>query len=527
MTTAAVDVTALRPVSYGTAAGRWVLVATIGGSAVAMLDATVVNVALPALGDDLNANVSGLQWVLNGYMLSLASLILLAGSLGDRYGRKRIFITGVAWFALASLLCAIAQSVGQLVAARVLQGIGGALLTPGSLAIIEASFRPEDRGRAIGSWSGLGSLAAAAGPFLGGYLVDAVGWRWVFLVNLPVAAAVIVIASRHVPESRDPEKAAGLDVAGAVAGATGLAGLTYALIEAGEQGASVAVVAAAIAGALVLGAFVIIERRSHHPMLPPDIFRSSQFSWTNVVTFSVYGGLGSVFFLLIVQLQVSLGYTPIQAGAASLPVTGLMLLLSARAGRLSQRIGPRLLMSVGPVVAGVGIGLLTRVVEGSSYLASVLPAVTIFGVGLGITVAPLTTTVLAAVDERHSGIASGVNNAVARTAQLLAVAVLPVIAGLVGDAYNDPALFTAGFQEAMLISAGLVISGGVIAWFTIKPMGADQAGLEQAVHRGAHAHCDLHGPPYRRNPSSIQGRDRLSGVRGEARDEPATSPGTP
>jgi EmrB/QacA subfamily drug resistance transporter len=462
----------------------------------AFLDSTVVNVAIPALARDLNADVADLQWVLNGYMLALASLILLAGSLGDHYGRRRVFVIGVGWFAVASLLCGLAQSSGQLVAARVLQGIGGALLTPGSLAIIEASFHPDDRGRAIGAWSGLGSVAAAIGPFLGGYLVDAVNWRMVFLINLPIAAGVIATALRHVPESKDPLSARELDFAGAVAGAGGLGALTYALIAAGEQGAEPSVVAAGAIGVVLLSLFVVVERRSRHPMLPLGIFESPQFTWTNVVTFAVYGGLGAVFFLLVVQLQVSLGYSALEAGIASLPVTVLMLFLSPRAGELSQRIGPRLPMTVGPLVAAGGIALLARVIPGATYATAVLPALILFGAGLGMTVAPLTTTVLAAVDDRHSGVASGVNNAVARTAQLLAVATLPSVVGLVGDAYNDPSVFTSGFRSAMLIAATIVALGGVIAWFKIDP-GLYKTEEARPVPARREAHCDLHAPPLR------------------------------
>jgi EmrB/QacA subfamily drug resistance transporter len=464
----------------------------------AFLDSTVVNVALPALAEDLNADVAGLQWVLNGYMLALASLILLAGSLGDRYGRRLVFVIGVAWFAIASLLCALAQTTGQLVAARVLQGIGGALLTPGSLAIIEASFRPQDRGRAIGAWSGFGSVAAAIGPFLGGYLVDAASWRFVFLINLPIAAAVMAIALRHVPESRDAmESGRRLDFVGAVTGAAGLGGITYALIAAGDHGVDGTIVAAGVGGLLLFVAFIIVERKSRDPMLPLSIFRSSQFSWTNVVTFAVYGGLGTVFFLLVVQLQVSLGFSALEAGLAGLPVTVLMFFLSPRAGELSQRIGPRVPMTVGPLLAAAGIALLARVDQNASYLSAVLPGVVMFGIGMGITVAPLTTTVLAAADDRHSGIASGVNNAVARSAQLLAVATLPAVVGLTGTAFEDPEAFSAGFRNAMLISAATVFLGGLIAWFRIDP-GLHQR-LEVHVRRRPRpeAHCDLHAPPLR------------------------------
>ncbi|HSJ43458.1 MAG TPA: MFS transporter [Euzebyales bacterium] len=493
-------VAAPEQIRYGSTRGWWVLAATIGGSSIAFLDSTVVNVALPVLGTELGANVSGLQWVLNGYMLALASLILLAGSLGDRYGRRRVFMIGVAWFAVASVLCAVAQDVGQLVIARVLQGIGGALLTPGSLALIQASFVADDRGKAIGAWSGIGALAGALGPFLGGILIDGIGWRSVFLVNVPLSILVVLIAVRHVPESRDPDSPDTLDVVGAVAGGVGLGGVTYALIEAGNSGLSTAVVAAALIGVVALVAFVLIERGSSHPMLPLDIFASRQFTWANVVTFAVYGGMGAVFFLLVVQLQTVLGYTALQAGVASLPVTVLLFVLSPRAGALAQRIGARLPMTVGPVVAGLGITLLSRVQEGASYLTGVFPAIAVFGVGLGIAVAPLTTAVLAAAEERHSGVASGVNNAVARSAQLLAVAVLPVVVGLTGDAYNDAEVFAQGFADAMVISGAAVASGGVLAFFVIDRTSTTDAEAQPRQEVGAH--CDMCGPPLRQPASA-------------------------
>jgi EmrB/QacA subfamily drug resistance transporter len=489
-------VAASEHIRYGSAQGWWVLAATIGGSSIAFLDSTVVNVALPVLGTELGANVSGLQWVLTGYMLALASLILLAGALGDRYGRRRVFVVGVAWFAVASLLCALAQDVGQLVIARVLQGIGGALLTPGSLALIQASFVPVDRGKAIGAWSGIGALAGALGPFVGGFLIDGIGWRSVFLVNVPLSILVVLIALRHVPESRDPYSPDTLDVVGAITGGVGLGGITYALIEAGDRGMSAAVVAAALLGVVALAAFVLIERRSSHPILPFDIFASRQFTWANVVTFAVYGGMGAVFFLLVVQLQTVLGYTALQAGVASLPVTVLLFVLSPRAGALAQRIGARLPMTFGPLLAGIGIALLSRVQEGASYLTGVFPAIAVFGLGLGIAVAPLTTAVLAAAEERHSGVASGVNNAVARSAQLLAVAVLPVLVGLTGDAYNDAAIFAQGFADAMVISGTVVASGGVLAFFVIdRPATGAQA--DARPHPEVGGHCDMCGPPLR------------------------------
>jgi len=463
-----VNVRADRFVEYGTAEGRWVLLATVLGSGVAMLDATVVNVALPVLGTDLGADLGDLQWVLNGYMLALASLLLLGGSLGDRYGRRRVFVVGVGWFAVASALCGLAPTVEILVAARVLQGMGAALLTPGSLAILQTSFASRDRARAIGAWSGLGGIAAAVGPFLGGYLVEAVSWRAVFLLNLPLAAAVAYVALRHVPESRDPGAPSQLDLAGAVTTALGLAAVAFALIGAGEGGLSTSEALVGAGGVVALAAFVVIERRSGHPMLPPGIFASRQFTAANAVTLAMYAAIGAVFFLLVVQLQTGLGYSPIAAGAAALPVTLLLLALSARAGELAQRIGPRLPMTLGPLVAAGGLLLLTRVVPGASYVTGVLPGVVVFGLGLALTVAPLTATVLAAAPGEHAGVASGVNNAVARVAGLLAVAALPPLVGLSGADYTDAQAFTAGFRDAMLITAGLAATAGVIAWATIR-----------------------------------------------------------
>ena len=449
-------------------AGRWVLAVAVLGSGMAFLDGTVVNVALPEIGRDLDASTSSLQWILNGYLLTLASLILLGGSLGDRHGRRRIFVLGTGLFTAASLLCAVAPNAGLLVVARLLQGIGGALLTPGSLAMIEASFRPADRARAIGAWSGLGGVATALGPLLGGYLVEAVSWRAIFLINLPLGVFVMAMASRHVPETRDPTASGRLDFAGAVLAGLGLAGTTYALIEAPEKGATGLILLAGIGGVVALVAFLLGERRSANPMMPLEIFASRQFSAANLVTFVVYAALGGVFFLLVAFLQISLGYSPIAAGAASLPVTLLMLLLSARSGALAQRIGPRIPLTAGPLVIAVGLLLMTRIEPGDSYVTSVLPAVIVFGLGLTLVVAPVTATVLAAADARHSGIASGINNAVSRVAGLLAVAVLPLIAGLTGESFYDPSAMADGFRVAMLACAALAALGGILAWLTIS-----------------------------------------------------------
>ncbi|MBA3303344.1 MAG: DHA2 family efflux MFS transporter permease subunit [Acidimicrobiia bacterium] len=492
-------------VTFGSTQGRWVLLASILGSGVAGLDATVVNVALLKIGEDLGGGTAGLQWTLNGYLLTLSALILLGGSLGDRFGRRRVFVIGVIWFAAASLLCGIAPDIGALVTARALQGVGAALLTPGSLSLLQASFVAEDRGRAIGAWSAFGGIATAIGPFVGGYLVDAASWRWIFLLNLPVAAAVVLITLRHVPESSDPEMSREIDYAGAVLGAVGLAGMTYALVEAPERGAtSPVIVAAAVVGVCSLVGFVVVERRSEHPMLPLDIFASAQFTSANFMTFAMYAALGGMFFLLATYLQVALGYSPIESGIALFPVTILMLLLSERAGALATRIGPLIPMTVGPLVVAAGLLLMARIEPGSTYATSVLPAAVVFGLGLALTVAPLTATVLAAADNRHSGVASGVNNAVARVAQLLAVAVLPIAAGITGDDSADPGAFAAGFRNAAFITAALAATAGAVSWLMIRDdvlaVDADD-GVHHAPATSGHYHCAADGPPLRQPPA--------------------------
>jgi EmrB/QacA subfamily drug resistance transporter len=472
-------------VRYASPRGRWILLATILGSGIAFLDGTVVNVALPTIGRQLHAGLASLQWTINAYTLTLAGLLLLGGSLGDRNGRRRVFVAGVVWFAGASLLCALAPNAGVLVAARALQGVGGALLTPGSLAIIEASFHPDDRSTAIGAWSGLSGVTTAIGPFLGGWLVEAFSWRLIFLINLPLAAAVVWIAQRHVPESRDPAAAPQLDLAGAALAAVGLAGVTFALTEGANLGwTSPLILTTGAGGALALAAFVAVERTSRHPMLPLEVFASRQFTAANLVTFLVYAALGGSFFLLPIQLQRVAGYSPLASGVALVPVTLVMLLLSARAGRLAQRAGPRLPMSLGPLLAAVGLALLVRVGTGGSYLADVLPGVLIFSLGLSLTVAPLTSTVLAAASAERAGVASAVNNDVARVAGLLAVAVLPVAAGISGSAALTPEVFGAGFRMAMLICAGLCAAGGLLAYATIR-----RPGLIPEEQRRLHEPC--------------------------------------
>lgn len=434
------------------------------------IDATVVGIALPRIGRQFHAGLSELQWVSNAYTLALAGLLLLGGALGDRLGRRRMFQLGTVGFAAASLLCGLAPSAPLLIAARGIQGVAAALLTPASLAILEASFSAEDRSRAIGAWSGLSGVALAVGPFLGGWLIGSVSWRLVFFINLPVAAAVVAVSARHVPESRDPAAQGGrLDVAGAGLVSAALVGLAYGLTEGTSRGWAAPVTAFSLAaGALCLVAFVTVERRSRSPLIPPGVFKSRQFSGTNAVTFVVYAGLGGALFLLPVELQDAVGYSPIAAGTSLLPVTALMLVLSARSGALAARIGPRLQMSVGPVIVAGGLALLARVGPGSTYPTQVLPAVLVLGLGLAVTVAPLTATALGAVAAEHSGMASAINNDVARAAGLIAVAALPAAGGISGYSYLHPQQLTSGFRSAVVIAAGVCAFGGLLAVLTIR-----------------------------------------------------------
>jgi EmrB/QacA subfamily drug resistance transporter len=453
-------------VEFGTARGRWVILAAILGSGVAFLDSTVVNVALPHIGDDLGGGLSGLQWTLDGYLLTLSALLLLGGALGDEYGRRRMFVIGLVWFTAASVLCGLAPSIGALIAARALQGVGGALLVPGSLALITASFRSEDHGSAIGAWSGLTGVATSIGPFLGGWLVDAVSWRLVFLINVPLAALALWVTMRHVPESHDPQAGKRPDFAGAGAATLGLAGVVFALIQGPAHGWSPFVILAGLAGLAALVAFPFIEMRVRSPLVPLGVFKSRQFSGANGTTFVVYAALGVALFLVVVELQTVLGYSALAAGTATLPITVLMLFLSPRAGRLAQRIGPRIPMTVGPLVVAVGLVLLAGIGPGTTYLTGILPGLTVFGLGLSLTVAPLTAAVMGSVEENHVGVGSGVNNAVARVAGLLAVAVLPALAGL--EAASAGVEFTDGVSRALYISAVLAVVGAINSWITIR-----------------------------------------------------------
>ncbi len=477
-----------------TARGHWVVAATVLGSGMAALDATVVGIALPAIGRDFHATVSSLQWVVDAYTLSLAGLLLLGGTLGDSYGRRKLFVIGTVWFALASLLCGVALNAPMLIAARALQGVGGALLTPGSLSILQASFAEKDRPAAIGAWSGLGGVATAIGPFLGGWLISAVSWRLVFFINLPLAVLVVVIAARHVPETRAPGPVPKLDVRGALCISGALAGITYGLIAASTYGwGSVQVVAPLAAGAVLFGLFILAEAREKQPMLPLGVFASRQFSAANAVTFVVYAALGGLLFLVPTVLQVAHGYSPVEAGTALLPVTVIMLALSSRSGALAARIGPRLQMTVGPLVIAASLLLFTRLGSSGNYLTAVLPAVVVFGFGVAINVAPLTSTALAAAPADHAGIASAVNNDVARAAGLIAVAVLPALAGITGDTYLHPAALAHGFKTAAIMAAAFCAAGGVLAGLTIK--NPPRATCALTTPRGSH--CGLEAPPLR------------------------------
>ncbi len=454
-------------ITRDSAQGRWVLTAAVLGSGMAMLDGTVVNIALRSVGESLDASVSQLQWVVNAYLLSLASLILVGGSLGDRFGRRRVFVAGVTWFAVASALCAVAQTPMQLILARLVQGVGAALLTPGSLAMIQGSFQVRDRASVIGRWAGLGGIAAALGPLLGGWMIANASWRWIFWINVPLAVAVLLISVRHVPETLDPDAGGRFDVAGSAAGALGLGGLTYAMIEAGVADPSY-VVGAAVVGVAALVLFLAVERRAVNALVPLALFGSRVFSVANAMTFLVYGALGAVMFFLVLQLQVTTGFSPLQAGLSTLPVTLFLLVLSSRSASLSARIGPRLQMSAGPVLCGIGVLLLRDVDATSSYVSGVLPGVAVFALGLAALVAPLTSTVLAAAPDRFAGTASGINNAVARTGSLLAVAALPAAVGLSGDDYQSPAAFTAGYQAALAICCVLLVGGGVVSFVGLR-----------------------------------------------------------
>jgi EmrB/QacA subfamily drug resistance transporter len=467
---------------------RWVVGATVLGSALTFIDATVVNIALPHIGADLGVGSAGLTWVVNAYSLTLAALVLLGGSLGDRLGRRRVFVVGVLIFAAASALCGLAPNLATLIIARAAQGVGGALLTPASLAILQATFAADDRARAISAWSGLTGVAGAVGPLLGGWLVQVADWRWVFWVNLPVAAVVIAVTVRHVPETKDPPACPELDGSGAALLAGALGAITYGLTALAAPLPGSPWLAVGIG--LVLGvAFVIREQHARVPLLPLGVFRSRLFVAANVVTLVVYAAIAALFFGLGVTLQVGAGFSPLAAGLALTPMTLVMLLFSARVGAFMTRTGPRPLMTAGLAIAAVGVAAFTRIDANTDYVTDVLIPAAVMGVGVTLFVGPLTATVLAAVPDSQAGLASGVNNAVARTAGLLAVAALPAVVGLGGSGLLDPDRVLSGFSMLAWICAGLMALGAVISWLFVS------ARQRHCANEPAPRYCSVNTPP--------------------------------
>ncbi|MBO9514274.1 MAG: MFS transporter [Variovorax sp.] len=465
------------------AARPWVLAAAIIGSSMAFIDGTVVNVALPAIQSDLHATAFQAQWVVESYALFLAALLLAGGALGDRFGRRRIFAIGVAIFALASIACALAGDVRQLILARAVQGVGGALLVPGSLALISAAFPEKERGRAIGTWSGASGITAAIGPVLGGFLVDRFSWTWAFLINVPMAIAVLLIAWRHVPESRGGGASAGLDLPGAALATVALGGIVYAFIEAPTQGwGSHAVQAAIAAGIFGSIAFVMVEQRVRAPMLPLSLMRIGNFGGANLLTLLLYAALGGGLYFFPLNLIQVQGYSATVAGAALLPFILILFALSRWAGQLVDRFGPRLPLVVGPAIAAAGFALFMVPGVGASYWTGFFPAVVVLGLGMAVTVAPLTTTVMNAVGPERAGIASGVNNAVSRAASVLAIAVFAVVMAWAFDARLAQALREIGASAqsvAFIETQRSQLAGAAL------PPGVDEAtaqALRQAVN---------------------------------------------
>lgn len=464
-----------RTLEFGSPQGRIVVAATVLASGVAFLDSTVVNVALPRIGTDLGAGLAALQWVMNAYLLMLGSLVLVGGALGDLLGRRRVFMIGMVGFAAASAVCALAWSPAALIAGRAVQGVFAALLTPASLAILSGSFKPSDRGRAIGAWTGLSGIAMAIGPFLGGWLVDAVSWRWIFLINLPLLAASIVLTRRAVPADRGTGDGIGrhelldrVDLPGAGLTVLALGLVVTPLIEI-ERLPSWAIAGSVLTGLAVFGGFLLYERHRRVPMMPPELFRIRTFTVANLYTIVVYAALSGMSFLVSLGLQRGLGYSALAAGAATVPITFVLLLFSSRVGGLLPRFGARLPLAAGGVLAAAGLLLLSGMDLDTSYLTGVLPGVLVFAAGLVLLVTPVTTTALTDAPLARQGVASGINNAVARIAGLLAIAVLPAAAGLSASGATDPGPLLDGVSMALRIAAISCVAGAAIAWIGLRP----------------------------------------------------------
>jgi EmrB/QacA subfamily drug resistance transporter len=456
-------------VSNKATAQRWTLIGSILGSGAVFAEGSVTGVALPAIARDLHLGMSGLQWTMNGYLLTLSALILLGGALGDRFSRRKVFTFGLVGFAVTSLACAAAPNLTLLVIARLLQGIAGGLLVPNSLALLETTFSGEARGAAIGQWSAWTGVSGAVGPLLGGLIVDATSWRFVFVLAAPIAIAGAIAMTVAGKSSKDEESSrADVDYAGAALMTLGLAALVAALMLGPDRGFTTALPASlGLSGIVLLVAFVVVEHRVKNPLVPPDTFASKEFSGVNATTLMVYAALNGLFFLLMLELQNVLHYSALAAGASLLPINVLMLSISPFAGRLSSRIGPRIPMVAGSLIAAIGMVLFARVRPGGTFLNAILPAALVFGVGLSLLVAPLTTVALTSLGAKRAGLASGVNNAVARVAGLVATAVIPFAAGLGASQSLSGGTLVNGFTRAMFISAGLCAVGTVIAAFTM------------------------------------------------------------
>jgi EmrB/QacA subfamily drug resistance transporter len=433
----------------------YVLIATILGSAVVILDGTIVNIALPKIGQGLHAGYVDFQWIVDGYLLSLSALILLGGSLGDIYGRKKMYLIGLIGFGVSSLLCALAPNATVLIAVRVLQGIFGALLVPGGLSIINTNFEPKLRSQAIGTWTAYTSGAALLGPLVGGSILDIASWRFIFVINIPLIILCICFALPSAVESHDMRKRH-VDFSGAVAAIVGLAGITYGLIEGPANKWPLSAITILVIGCIASAVFIGIETHRNDPMVDISLFGSRNFLGSNIMTFGMYGGLSGFMFALVIFMQTKLHYSSLKAGLSMLPVGLLMFIFAGRIGKLSARFGPRLFMAIGPVCSAIGIGYLYFLKPGDAYIRSVLPGILVFAVGLVLTVAPLTTTVMTSVNESNSGIASGINNAVSRVAGLMVIALL----GLFGSSH--------AYQFAMAFSALLALSAGIISFTYIR-----------------------------------------------------------